>query len=144
MTILAVDPGGSHVGVAIFRGERCIDAFEVTPDELVNELFWRGTTLRHTETIVCEEFRLRRSAALSLVGSTLPTVELIGVLRHYCRVYGIAFVTQPATIKRPTAAQLRHRGVESLALRRRAGGHARDAELHGYRYLFDHEMAVMA
>lgn len=138
MTILAVDPGGSHVGVAVFRGERCIDVTELDPQVFLEELSWR----RGIETVVCEEFRLRRSAALSLVGSTLPTVELIGILRHYCRVYDIAFVTQPATIKRPTAAQMRRRGVESLALRRHAGGHARDAELHGWRYIFDHEMAV--
>lgn len=44
---------------------------------------------------------------------------------------------QMADIKVPTRAILRKRGVKSTAARLKAGGHAADAELHGWKYLLD-------
>ena len=44
---------------------------------------------------------------------------------------------QMADIKKPTRAILKSRGVKSTASRLKAGGHAADAELHGWKYLLD-------
>ena len=64
--------------------------------------------------------------------SELRTVEVIGVLRERCRQDGTAFVLQPASIKKATEGQLRSRGI--MLKSKGSGGHAKDAELHGWHY----------
>lgn len=47
----------------------------------------------------------------------------------------VTLALQMADIKKPTVGILRKRGVKSVAKRERAGGHAYDAELHGWYYI---------
>lgn len=133
--VLAVDPGHGHCGIAVFRDENCVWAGEKTPQELydwldVGAAQWARDTLQW-DVMVVEEFRLYPKAAAAQTWSELGTVEVIGVIREYCRRRGIEFVLQPASIKRPTRSILRAHGESILG----KGGHAKDAFLHAAYYL---------
>lgn len=157
--LLAIDPGEVHVGLAVFHDGTCIDAFEMAPHEtivLVRDLLSR----RRLHTLVVEQFRLYPWLAEQQAFSDFKTVELIGVLRYLWATRGeldtgeltnkqgerlataiewCTWVENPATIKTPTRAILKARKIKSTAARLRAGGHASDAELHGYHYLLAQE-----
>lgn len=143
-SIIAIDPGEQHCGVAVFAvvmgedGEpkmECRLTTEHTPEGLFDSLrVWasqHGNSKLAFDVMVVESFRLYPEKMASLAYSELRTVEVIGVLRERCRVEGVAFVTQPASIKKATEGQLRARGI---ALKSKGSPHAHDAELHGYHY----------
>ena len=139
--ICAVDPGGEHVGVAIFaRGAdsnwRCQRAAEYTPADF-EDWFSQEITYGEFRVVVVEEFRLYPDKARAQTGSTMPTAELIGVIKYVVRMFGgdTKLVLQPAAIKVPTRSLLREHGIKSVAKKLKAGGHAADAELHGWCYL---------
>ena len=145
--ILAVDPGGAHVGVAWFEKDRgdwaCVDATEYDPSSFAHILL-RGLLaqplLDRPQTLVYEEFRIYPETALSLIGSHVETVECIGVLKHYAELMGtpehLALVAQPASYQRVALGMLRSRKMTSTAKKLKAGPHALSAELHGWAYLF--------
>lgn len=99
-TLIAVDPGDVHVGVAFFTTEainpwhqlpvdraewRCSDAQEWTPDEFADglaELMLEGGL----DTLVIEKFRLYADKAKEQTGSEFPTAQLIGVLKYLVRI----------------------------------------------------------
>ena len=126
MNLLAVDPGSVHCGLAFFVGGVCADAVTVDPPTLFAVVRAAMPAL-----IVCESFRLRADVARSLAGDPLATVEAIGVLRYLADTAGVPFVLQSPTIKRPTRAMVRRRGIELIG----DTEHARDAELHGWHWL---------
>jgi hypothetical protein len=135
-SILSVDPGERHCGMAEFRDGACLSAWEMSPGEaiiLVRSALRRG----HLEVLLVEQFRLYPWMADQQAFSSFKTVEVIGVLRYLWCEFGqdVTWVENPATIKKPTKAILQARGVRSRAKELRAGGHALDAELHGYHYL---------
>lgn len=146
-SIIAIDPGEEHCGIAVFEvvmGENgephleCRLTTEHTPEGLFDSLrVWgaqHGNSKGRFDVMVVESFRLYPEKMASLAYSELRTVEVIGVLRERARCEGSAFITQPAMIKKATEGQLRARGI---ALKSRgSGGHAKDAELHGYHYWF--------
>jgi hypothetical protein len=135
MKLLAVDPGGKHVGLALFTDETCIKAWEETPADAI--IFIREE-VAELDVLVIEEFRLYPWMLDNQAWSDLPTCQLIGVLKYLHAVHGdasVKLVMQAATIKKPTARILRARRIVSQAKRSRAGGHAYDAELHGWHYL---------
>jgi len=129
---LAVDPGGRHCGWALFRGGR-VDRFGTCePGALLEDVWLHRTTGRGAVSLlVVEEFRLYPDKAPALAYDPLRVVEVIGALRWMAEVRELPVVLQPASIKRSAKAMCRRRG---LVLR--GDGHARDAQLHGYFYLW--------
>lgn len=142
-SIIAIDPGEEHNGIAVFvafMGEdgrphfECRMTTEHTPEGMFDSLrVWgslHGNAKGGFDVFVVEAFRLYPEKMASLAYSELRTVEVIGVLRERARQEGVAFVTQPAMIKKATEGQLRARGIKVAG----KGGHARDACLHGWHY----------
>ena len=134
--VLAIDPGEVHCGMAEFLGLRCYHAYEVEPWECL-DIVERSLRLEEIDVLVVEKFQLYASKAMSQAGSELGTVKLIGALEYLHRRHGqrVRLVAYPASNKKVIQGMLRAKNIPSEAKRSRAGGHALDAELHGYYYL---------
>lgn len=144
-TVLAIDPGGTHVGLAWFLetpgnppGWGCHHTTETTPDELGAVL--RGMDLQHRhrpDVLVYERFQLYPEMANTLIGSEMETSQCIGVIKHYAKQWGMtAIVGQPASYQQTAIGLLRARSMKSTAKQQKTGPHALSAELHGWAYLF--------
>lgn len=149
--MVAIDPGDVHVGVAGFGREGCKWAVEMTPAQCL--VYVREALLAaELVVVVIEEFRLYSWMAEKQSWSDFPTAQLIGALKAavswfggpwdeegeawgYGRTKDAIYVMQPASIKKPTMAQLQARKIKSVAKAGKAGGHAEDAELHGWHWL---------
>lgn len=143
--VMAIDPGDVHVGMATFAADKwtsdeyaCTWTNEHAPlDALTLVTDWlRGGG----EYLVIEEFRLYPWQAENQMWSQFQTSQLIGALKaSYLqhRGEGQYLVMQPASIKKPTAAQLRKRKIPSKAKLARVGKHCQDAELHGWYWIFN-------
>lgn len=125
MTVISVDPGGARIGIA-FWGEngdlfhKHIWLFEDVIDNLmeINEPI---------TTVVVESYRNR---GVEKRGSSLMTVQVIGMMKLFAKQQGAAYWEQNPDILRVSAA---HTGTEIPAK-----GHIRDdisAYLHGH-YFF--------
>ena len=138
--IVAIDPGGEHVGVAMFReapdskyGWECWWVKEFQPGPFVD---WFQVELPRFDVVVYEIFRLYEDKAMSLIGSEMETSQLIGVIKYLAGQAPLASVTgQPAAWQQPSLGILRSLGMPSKAKADRAGGHCLSAELHGWAYL---------
>lgn len=154
--LLAIDPGSVHCGMAWFwlDGEptdrRCELAEEMDPISCVDTV---GHMLAGGQlaALVVEEFRLYPWKSRQQAFSQMETVEIIGQLKLWHRTLGtiegggirdVQLEMQPASIKEPTTKILKGLGVPSKARELRAGGHARDAELHGYRFIYHYPDVV--
>lgn len=143
--LISIDPGGEHVGWARFEDGKLEIVCERTPNE-AEEILWEWAEhlplLERTRDslLVIEDFRLYPDKAKSLIGSGMPTSQLIGSLRFIARFYDIPVVLQPAAIKVPTEFQMKRRGIVHAAVQRKQGGHAKDAETHGYHHLIRNKM----
>lgn len=142
--VIAIDPGDVHVGMAEFEEGHCVQAWEETP---AGALFYVAERLvaNDFDALVIEEFRLYPWKAQQQAFSQMKTAELIGAFKLLWATNGQMIVTgtvpntiwyqQGAAIKKPIDKHLKARGVTMLADENKAGGHARDAELHGYHFL---------
>ncbi len=155
---LGIDPGGglnrqagedvAHCGWAefeFFDAEwNCVLATELDAEECADR-FMTGMLEGRWGWAAIEEWRLYAEQADRHVGSDFPTVQLIGALKLGAR-YGArkarsdgraepVLTMQPAAIKATTVALLRRRGIQSVAVADGAGGHAKDAETHGWYHL---------
>src|ERR1017187_9871856 len=122
MRILAVDPGDSHVGCALYADG------EVTAAE-VNEADWLPRFAELVETldlVVIEEFRLYPGSAPALSWSPMKTVKMIGAMEWIATCAGVPITLQSAAVKIPTRAQCKARGI----VWKHKSIHARDALLH--------------
>lgn len=128
MLMVAVDPGDVHCGWAVFGDEGCVAAGEYSPEELLD---WLWTA--DVDVLVVEGFRLYPKGAGAQSWSSFRVVEVIGALGELARRRGIPVVVQPALVKKPTSSILRATGKRLLS--RGKGGHAKDAEVHGWAYL---------
>lgn len=134
--LMAIDPGGEHVGWARFdrlaRDAR-VNAGEVTPARILAQVF--ELVRHHPDTVlVIEEWRLYPQTARTQIGSDMPTSQLIGALRYIARAYGVEPVMQPADMRKVGTAWVReHRSGWAGT-----GDHAHDAESHGWAYLLRH------
>ena len=84
--MLTVDPGGEHVGVALWfyyegYGWRCDHAQEMNPAEFV-EFLERYLEAGTIGTVVYESWQLYADKAQQQVGSELEVVQLIGVIKY--------------------------------------------------------------
>lgn len=137
-TLVAIDPGGVHVGVAGFSyGDDpavCVRAIELNPEQ-TEDMLWGMCAGAALDRLVIETWRLFPDMAPKLSGSDMPTSQLIGSLRWMARQHGIPVVMQEPTIKLPTISLLRAAMVPLRSVREHKGGHAKDAELHGWCWL---------
>lgn len=149
--LLAIDPGGEHCGMALFEpfdgegseaGWICARTWELDPEECKDSIVdWVSSGVA---TVVVEEFRLYPWLAKQQAFQQFEVVEVIGVIKWLCRVLKeegqqVEVVMQGASIKEPTQKILRAKKVASRAKQDRSGGHAKDAELHGWHYIMRNE-----
>lgn len=151
--LVAVDPGGVHVGVAVFgknvKGWEPLWATEMAPVEFED---WYSAHCIHGEIdiTVVEEWRLFPGTSSTQHGSDMPTSQLIGAIKYihrntahiptrdFGREHTPILAFQTPKIKKPTRAKLRARQLPSAAkVLKVPGDHALDAELHGYHYLME-------
>lgn len=177
-TLLAIDPGDVHVGMALFTKDRtdqdtgygpwrCRTAYERGWADGLDEvaMLMIDGLLDH---LVVERFQLYPDLAQEQAGSDMLTSQWIGaatwlvhanedhLLRHRkardlakrldcdptglgcsIRIRHVEYALQQAAIKKPITGVLRARKIASMARRNKTGGHAQDAELHGYKRLYD-------
>lgn len=156
--LLAVDPGGEHVGTAVYRPNpdgswSCVSVREFQPlpfEDWLTEQLYIGR-VRH---LVVERFALYPEMAPLLAGSEMETSQLIGVIKYIHRASAnrrepldpCTIEFQPASIKTATRSVLKKRGIASVATRLGIpGDHVRDAELHGaYALMKTRGLAVVA
>lgn len=159
--IMGFDPGGKdgddtggHVGVTLAckslapdtdhpgtwypqaPGWRVYDTFEMNPDEFVR---WFAVNSVGIDCIYGEMFRPDKQRAYALVGSTMPTSQLIGWVRIHCLLFAPHIDVNwqsNMVLKGPTAAILREKGVRPVSpkgpdkTRYSTGDHQRSSELH--------------
>lgn len=120
MRLLCFDPGGT-TGWAFFAdGEITGGAFPTW--ERVKEV----VDAYQPTVILLESFHLRQNAASRLVGSSFPTIEVIGIIKYIAKELGIPCVVQTPPMR--IGIHLK-RWIPTL------GTHSRDAAKHGIRYL---------
>lgn len=133
MNFVAIDPGGVHVGWAEFVDDRgeffCERAEEVTPNELLKRLRL-GLRQEYWQEVVIENFTVYPHTATALIGSDMPTSRLIGRTEEICHTLGVTLIKQPAHILKTTYELLKFKHIPLVS--RGHGGHAKDAELHGW------------
>lgn len=139
---IAIDPGDVHCGVAYFEDQECRWATEYSPSGLLLLLedcrlgYGLGPNERAVDLqgLVVERFQLYGDRMGAQVGSDMLTSQLIGALRLEADLAGWWMVQQQAALKTPTENLIRHRGITLRSLGH--GGHARDAETHGFTFLW--------
>jgi len=134
--VLAIDPGEVHCGMAWFAADECVAVEEMKPEDCVDAVaHWlQETTAR---ALVIEEFRLYPWKAQQQSFSIMGTCEVIGQLKlaHRWHAGQVKLYIQPASIKEPTRAIMRARGIPMLAKLSKSGLHCLDAETHGYHHI---------
>lgn len=129
---VAFDPGDVHVGVALFEYGECVRCLEETPGgslKMLNHLLRQGL-----DQVVIERFQLYPNKAAKQHGSDMLTSQLIGAMRLLACIHHTPVTIQQAALKRPTEALINRRGIKRLSLG--VSNHAKDAETHGYTYLW--------
>lgn len=144
--LVAIDPGGEHVGVAKFRetptdtdpGWECLGTIEWTPADLEHQLMvWNNDHLLRPDVLVYESWALYPEMAQTLIGSEMETSQLIGVIKHYARQWpNVDLVAQPASYQQTALGILRSRKTVSVAKKTKSGPHALSAELQGWAAIF--------
>lgn len=136
--VVAIDPGGEHVGwcEGLVYQDGTVYVDHLQEYDPAGALDRAEGVFPTADTIVIESFRLYPDKAKMLVGSEMETSQLIGALRYLARRSGREPVMQPASIKVPTESVMRHRGVRHLAVSRGLGGHVKDAETHLFQYVY--------
>lgn len=135
--VLAIDPG-HRVGWA---------AGTVNPGGLVTEVTHGITELKpfairllrvapEYDVIVYENFKLRRDKALELAGSTLPTVQLIGMIRLAAWQHNVKIVDYAPTAKKTALKSLAPnlREIWDAMPTKHDDAHDGDAVLHLHHY----------
>lgn len=165
-TMLAIDPGDVHVGVARFRTREdgtweCWHTQEYDPDTF-SDLLWSEliNQASRPDVLVYERFVLYPHLKDQQVGSDFKTSQLIGVIRWMVRYTNllpdvntdddrpllpqVRLVDQPAAVQKPTLAALRAQGQRSRAKVRKTGPHTLSAELHGWYWVLRGDGAQLA
>lgn len=126
--LLALDPGDT-TGWSFFEEGMLSDAGQV-PGERQN--IGRLLLLHQPGVVVCEEYRIYGNKAMEHVGSTVPTLRLIGALELLCEQQEIPLTFQSARDAKGfvTDPKLRQWGYYRQSL-----GHGTDSIRHGCYYL---------
>lgn len=91
MSIVSIDPGES-IGY-ICSDNECTEVYGATfkGEGRLKELWAELCSLRPT-IIIYEEFALRQSSAIKLVGNKFITCEVIGVIKLWAQLYGAKLI----------------------------------------------------
>lgn len=119
MKLLCFDPGETTGWAFLADGEIIGGAFPMW--DRVKEMI----DTFEPDIVLYEAFYLAAKAARRLIGSSFPSIEVIGVIKYLAKTSGIKCVEQTPTMR--THISLRR--VPGL------GTHSRDAAKHGIRYL---------
>lgn len=145
--MLFIDPGGVHVGHAVFSltkdGWVCTNTYETTP-ELAEEQI-ELALLNNTYNVICyERFKLFGHLALSQIGSEFRASQLIGVIRFlHRRISPLSkLVVQDPNCQPVAEAIANKKGIPLTSVTTRSGGHAKSAELHGIFYIGRNKMPL--
>lgn len=133
MNFVSIDPGDIHVGWVRWEDSQPVHLEELTPDECAKQMKF----LRGQDVIALEDWRLYPDKANTMIGSDMPTCQLIGVIKYLAEENGIPVLMQGAGIKEPTRGVLRHRDVTLLSKQMGLSDHVQDAELHGYHFMLN-------
>lgn len=125
---LAIDPGDLHVGLA-WGSSEVEYCEEVNAEDAVDWIrefvgVWGGVL----SEVVVEAFVLYPGQDQRKSWNPMLTSEMIGKIKLICEDNGIPWVEQPASIQKPTRAQMRGRGIAPKA----RGPHQHSAEFHWY------------
>lgn len=128
--LFSFDPGAPHVGIAMWEYSEtegrwvCFQAKECTPDEF--EAYCKRFTERGLISAMAYEiYRLGGGEeAARQLGSTFPTVECIGIAKHYCRLHGIPITGCERGERRATLKRMRAVGWK---FPRGSSDHVKDA-----------------
>ena len=132
MRFASFDPGDVHVGVALFEKGECTYCKEHTP---TSSLEWLTARLKEgLDYVVIERFQLYPNKASAQHGSDMLTSQLIGAMRLLSCQHGTPVIQQQAALKKPTENLIIRRAIERRS--NNEGGHARDAETHGYAFIW--------
>lgn len=129
--LISIDPGDRHVGVAFFEGEGCSWALNFTPSDAMDFLLQE---VPGVDVVVVERYQLYPHLAQLQQGSDMRTSQMIGAIKVVARMHGVPVVIQPAAFKKAAESLIKHRGIVRKSLGH--GDHAKDAETHGYTYLW--------
>jgi hypothetical protein len=135
-SVIAVDPGDAHVGMAIWsktRGIQLLRASEFDADKWLS-LF--AKLVENVDIVVIEEFRLYPGKAKSQAWSPMATAEMIGAMKWIAHEAGKPVILQGADIKNPTRRQCKARGLTW----KHKSVHASDAILHLQHYIIRQEL----
>lgn len=130
---VSIDPGDSHVGYAVWKGEECLTAVEVSPNGLIYEL---EQVIDQLGLIVLEKFQLFGWQAQQQAGSDMKTAQLIGVIKYLASRSQV-----PLVLQTPSYGKAVYRLAEFKQQPARwwkswgHGSHAKDAEAHGYAFI---------
>lgn len=151
VVVMGLDPGDEHVGITLGckhytevngtleiaePGWRVYETAEMNQDEFVR---WFASNAAGIDVIYGEMFYLDKERAYALIGSTLPTSQLIGWVRRHCLVYAPHIEVNwqsNMVLTGPTAALLRKAGIRPVsppgknAAKGSTGDHQRSSELH--------------
>ena len=130
---ISFDPGDVHVGVAVFDQGRCIQCMEQTPLGSLQMLL-RLLKNNELDHVVIERYQLYPNKAMLQSGSDMLTSQLIGAMRALAWLHDVPVTLQQAALKKPAESLIKRRGIQRLS--DGEGGHAKDAESHGYIYLW--------
>lgn len=145
MVIVAIDPGETSGWCRINNTDDFVSAFAW--GEFIGIDGWKenwGYICGGAKLLVMEEYRVYPSAALAHIGSTIPTVEVIGAIKLIAKTIGTPVALQGAGIAKSLWPNSRikkyfpHLQPVSKAIAHEGnliGRHATDALRHGLAYL---------
>lgn len=160
MIVVAVDPG-DHMGWCVgttegepydagtdtpaeffARLERWVGTYatrlELPPVEGVNYVAWQYLP-RSIDLVVIESYQVDDPAANQ--GSDVPTLQYIGVIKYICARAGVPFDMQSRQVKTAARSKLSHLERKPLSGTSGSlpdGGHAKDAQLHWWAWVWRH------
>jgi hypothetical protein len=92
------------------------------------------------DTVVMEDWRLYKTHAQTMIGSTFPSVQFIGAVKLCCRLAGVPCIMQGAALKSTADKTMKHLNPELYELVSRPvrhdDGHDQDAIRHMWHWTF--------
>lgn len=130
-TLLALDPGDT-LGYAVFKDGTLADKGHIPGTiRAITDLL----DLHEPDTIVAEEYRIYAHKAAEHIGSTIPTLRLIGAIELLCDQRAIPLLFQSAQLAKGFMTDEKLREWSYFPKTQR---HAADAVRHGcYAILFN-------
>lgn len=153
--VIGIDPGGKdkddkagHVGVTFARrntdisntgaGWDIMHICELTPPVFV-QWFTLVLGMDLVDEIVCESFSIKKETANFLIGSELPTAQLIGYIRFSMQQHARAGGKTQLTMQQPGDRYVADGLLKAQGLTYRSPktpDHARSSEMHLWTWLF--------